>query len=112
MASLSLGLMLGMLFLTGHTSKLKFDMSSWALAFPLEALALATCLYSAAVPGDLPRGMGYAGLAVASATVLVLALHSLQALLMGGVFTQVGAYLIPHQGQPACRLAYRYCTAA
>ena len=93
LVSLSLGLMLGMLFLTGHASRIKFDMPSWALAFPLEALAVATLMYAAAVPGILTNGMAYAGLAVASLTVLVLLLHTLQALLMGGVFVMVSIRL-------------------
>lgn len=91
LGALGLGLMLALLFCTGHASRLRFDVSSWALAFPLEALAVATLMYAAAVPGVLTNGMAYAGLAVSSAAVVVLALHTLQALLMGGVFVQVGA---------------------
>ena len=90
--SLSLAFLLGLLFFTGHASRLKFEVSSWSLAFPLEALALATLLYAAAIPGTLTNGMAYAALAVASATVAVLALHTLQPLLMGGIFVQVGGW--------------------
>lgn len=36
--ALSLGLLLALLFPTGHATRVKFDVSSWALAFPLEAL--------------------------------------------------------------------------
>jgi hypothetical protein len=79
---------LGLLYLTGHASRLRYDTPSWALAFPLEALALATLLYAAAIPGTLTNGMAYAGLAVASTAVISLTLHTLQALLMGGVFVQ------------------------
>lgn len=85
--ALSIGMVLGLLFLTGHASRLKFDAAaSWGLAFPLEGLALATIVYAVGVPGLLPRGMAYAGLAVASTAVLVLTLHTIQALFMGGVF--------------------------
>ncbi len=34
----------------------RFDVSSWSLAFPLEALALGTLLYAAAIPGVLTNG--------------------------------------------------------
>lgn len=90
LAALSLGMMLGLLFLTGHASRIKFDLPSWSLAFPLEALALATLVYAAAISGTLTNGMAYAGLAVASTAVVVLSLHTLHALLMGGIFVQVG----------------------
>lgn len=52
--ALSLGLLLALLFITGHSTRVKFDVASWALAFPLEALvslsrhsavALASCLF-------------------------------------------------------------------
>ena len=89
LAALALALVLAALYLTGHTSRLRFDASSWALAFPLEALAIATLLYAAAVPGSLTTGMAYAGLAVASVATLVLALHTVQSLLMGGIFVMV-----------------------
>jgi tellurite resistance protein len=91
--SLSLAFLLGLLFLTGHASRLKFEVSSWSLAFPLEALALSTLMYAAAIPGNLTNGMAYAALAVASAAVAVLALHTLQSLLMGGIFVQVGGWV-------------------
>jgi len=57
---LSLAMMLGLLFLTGHASRLRFDVSSWALAFPLDALAVATLMYAAGVPGLLTNG-GWVG---------------------------------------------------
>eukprot|EP00887_Chlorella_sp_A99_P002932 scaffold24.g2932.t1 len=92
MLSLSLAMVLGLLFLTGHTSRLRFDVASWALAFPLEALAIATLLYAAAIPGSMTMGMAVAGLATASVAVLVLALHTIQSLLMGGVFVMDPKY--------------------
>lgn len=54
--ALSLAMVLGLLYVTGHASRLKFDMASWSLAFPLEALAIATLMYAAAVPGQLTSG--------------------------------------------------------
>ncbi|PSC71350.1 C4-dicarboxylate ABC transporter [Micractinium conductrix] len=90
--ALGLGLMLGALFLTGHASRLKFDMSSWALGFPLDALAIATLMYAGAVPGILTNGMACAALAVASLATLVLSLHSLHSLLMGGIFVMDPKY--------------------
>lgn len=91
LAALGLALMLAMLFVTEHSARVRFDMSSWALAFPLEALAIATQWYAAAVPGRLTTGMALAGLAVASGAVATLSLHTLHALLMGGVFVPVRA---------------------
>ena len=91
--SLSLALLLGLLFLNGHASRLKFEVSSWTLAFPLEALAIATLMYAAAIPGTLTNGMAYAALAAASVTVAVLVLHTLQSLLMGGIFVQGGGWV-------------------
>lgn len=41
---------------TPHTPPCRFDVSSWSLAFPLEALALGTLLYAAAIPGVLTNG--------------------------------------------------------
>lgn len=91
--AVSLGLVLGLLFLTGHSSRIKFDPSaSWTLAFPLEALALATLFYASAIRGTLPNGMAYAGLAIATWTVLVLTLHSIQSILMKGFFTMDPKY--------------------
>ncbi|KAL4449458.1 hypothetical protein ABPG77_007102 [Micractinium sp. CCAP 211/92] len=90
--SLSLAMVLGLLFMTGHASRLRFDVSSWSLAFPLEALALGTLLYAAAIPGVLTNGMAYAALATSSVAVLVLSLHTIQALLMGGIFVMDPKY--------------------
>lgn len=85
--SLSLGLMLGCLYLTGHYSQLKFDpTSTWSVAFPLEALAIATCVYAANVKGVLPQGMAYAGLGIASWTVATLFLQTIFTVLMKKFF--------------------------
>jgi tellurite resistance protein TehA-like permease/glutaredoxin-related protein len=91
--ALSLGMMLGLLFLTGHTSRLKFDpTSTWAIIFPLEALALVTIMYAAAVQGTLSTGMAYAGLTVASAAVALCTFQSVQTLLMGSFFVMDAKY--------------------
>lgn len=91
--ALSLAFILGLLFLTGHSSRTRFDASSsWSLAFPLEALALATLLYASAIRGTLPNGMAYASLAITTWTVVVLTLHSIQNLLMRGFFTMDPKY--------------------
>ena len=106
--ALSLAFILGLLFLTGHSSRTKFDASaSWSLAFPLEALALATLLYASAIRGTLPNGMAYAGLAIASWTVLVLTLHSLHSILMKGFFTMDPKYG-PLSQQILTHEAFRY----
>jgi len=91
--ALSLGMILAMLFLTGHTSRLKFDpASTWGIIFPLEALALVTLMYAAAVQGSLPTGMAYAGLTVASAAVALCTFQSFQTLLMGSFFVMDAKY--------------------
>lgn len=91
--SLSLGLMLGCLYLTGHFSRVKFDAtSSWMIAFPLEALSLATIVYATNVQGTLPEGMAYAGLAISSWTVATLALQTLFSVLMKKFFNMDPKY--------------------
>ena len=86
--ALSLGFILGLLFVTGHSSRIRFDPSaSWTIAFPLEALALATIFYASAIRGTLTNGMAYAALAVPTWAVLVLTLHSVHSILMKGFFT-------------------------
>ncbi|KAL4531957.1 hypothetical protein Ndes2437B_g02386 [Nannochloris sp. 'desiccata'] len=91
--ALGLGIILAMLFLTGHTSRLKFDpTSTWGVTFPLEALALVTLMYAAAVQGSLSTGMAYAGLTVASAAVALCTFQSLQTLLMGSFFVMDAKY--------------------
>ncbi len=91
--SLSLGMMLGLLFLTGHTSRLKFDpTSTWGIVFPLEALSLVTLMYSAAVQGSLSTGMAYVGLAISSAAVALCSFQSIQTMLMGSFFVMDAKY--------------------
>ena len=91
--ALSLGFILGLLFLTGYSSRIKFDpAASWTIAFPLEALAIATIFYASAIRGTLPNGMAYAGLAISCWTVLVLTLHSIHSLLMKGFFVMDPKY--------------------
>lgn len=86
--SLVLAMVLGLLFVTGHFSQLKFDVTStWMIAFPLDALAIATLLYYRQVPGVLTQGMAYAGLAVASVSTVVLVLHTIYAVLLKKVWT-------------------------
>jgi tellurite resistance protein len=92
-ASLSLAMVLGLLFVNGYSVRGKFDASSsWSYAFPLEALAIATLMYAAAVPGDLSRGMAYAGLAVSSTACVVLGFHTLHAILMARFWTMDPKY--------------------
>ncbi len=91
--ALALGMMLGLLFLTGHTSRLKFDpTSTWGIVFPLEALALVTLMYAASVQGTLSTGMAYAGLVVPSAAVALCSFQSIQTLLMGNFFVMDAKY--------------------
>jgi len=91
--SISLALVLGCLYLTGHQSQLKFDpTSTWSVAFPLEALAIATCVYAANVQGTLPQGMAYAGLGIASWTVATLFLQTVFSILMKKFFTMDQKY--------------------
>ncbi|KAK9807776.1 hypothetical protein WJX72_008899 [[Myrmecia] bisecta] len=64
-----------------------FDMSAdWVYAFALDALAIAAMLYSGAVRGGFTQGMAYTALGVASWVNTLLVLHSLAAILGGGVY--------------------------
>ena len=93
LAALALAMVLGLLFLTKHAPRIKFDAaSSWSYAFPIEALSIATCIYAAGVQGDLPEGMSYAGLAISSSVVVLLGLHSIYSLLMEAFFTMDPKY--------------------
>ena len=91
--SLVLAMVLGLLFVTGHFSQLKFDVTStWMMAFPIDALAIATLLYYQTVPGVLTQGMAYAGLATAAVATIVLTLHTINAALMNKLWTMDPKY--------------------
>jgi hypothetical protein len=91
--SLVLAMVLGLLFVTGHFSQLKFDVTSaWMMAFPIDALAIATLLYYQTVPGVLTQGMAYAGLATAAVATIVLTLHTVNAALMNKLWTMDPKY--------------------
>ena len=91
--SLILAMVLGLLFVTGHFSQLKFDVTStWMIAFPIDALAIATLLYYQTVPGVLTQGMAYAGLATAAYATIILTLHTINAALMNKLWTMDPKY--------------------
>lgn len=85
--SLSFFFILGWLFVTGHFVRGKFAPSSWAYAFPLEALAIATISWASGIPGNWPHGMAITGLVIATGATALCTLQTLSSLSLKGWFT-------------------------